>query len=80
MYMADKKVIIYSTPTWPYCHKAKEYLSQKGVSYTDYDVSADRAKAKEMIDLSKQMAVPVIFIDDQFMVGFNQQKLDELLA
>ena len=80
MAMTDKKVIIYSTPTWPYCHKAKEYLSQKGVSYTDYDVSVDRAKAKEMIELSKQMAVPVIFIDDQFMVGFNQQKLDELLA
>ncbi len=80
MAMTDKKVIIYSTPTWPYCHKAKEYLSQKGVSYTDYDVSVDRAKAKEMIELSKQMAVPVIFIDDQFMVGFNQQKLDELLV
>jgi len=43
-------------------------------------VSADRAKASEMIELSKQMAVPVIFVDDQFMVGFNQQKLDELLA
>ena len=80
MAMADKKVIIYSTPTWPYCHKAKEYLSQKGVSYTDYDVSVDRDKAKEMIELSKQMGVPVITVDDQFMVGFNQQKLDELLV
>ena len=80
MVMTDKKVVVYSTPTWPYCHKAKEYLSQKGVSYTDYDVSVDRDKAKEMIELSKQMGVPVITVDDQFMVGFNPQKLDELLA
>ena len=78
--MADKKVVIYSTPTWPYCHQAKEYLSQKGVSFTEYDVAADRGKAKEMIEKSKQMGVPVIIIGDEVMVGFNQAKLDSLLV
>lgn len=58
----------------------KEYLSQKGISYTDYDVSADRDKANEMIEKSGQMAVPVIVVDDEITVGFNQAKLDELLA
>lgn len=43
-------------------------------------MAADRDKAKEMIKLSKQMAVPVIFVDDKFMVGFSPSKLDELLA
>jgi len=33
-----------------------------------------------MIKLTKQMSVPVIVVDDDFMVGFNQAKLDELLA
>lgn len=42
-------------------------------------MAADRAKAKEMIDRSKQMGVPVIFVDDEMVVGFNQAKLDELL-
>lgn len=46
----------------------------------DYDVAQDRDKAKEMIQKSKQMGVPVIFVDDQFVVGFNQSKLDELLS
>ena len=78
--MADKKVVIYSTPTWPFCKRAKEYLSQKGVSYVDYDVAADRDKAKEMIEKTKQMGVPVIIIDDEIVVGFNQAKLDELLS
>ena len=42
-------------------------------------MAADRDKAKEMIDRSKQMGVPVIFVDDEMVVGFNQSKLDELL-
>ena len=78
--MADKKVVIYSTPTCPYCKRAKDYLSQKGISYTDINVAVDREKAKEMIQKSGQMAVPVIIVDDEIMVGFNQAKLDELLA
>ena len=79
--MTDKKVVIYSTPTWPYCTRAKEYLSQKGIVYQEYDVAADRDKAKEMIDKTKQMAVPAIIIDDkEIVIGFNQAKLDELLS
>ena len=78
--MADKKVVIYTTPNCPWCHRAKEYLSQKGIPYTDIDVSTDIDKAKEMVQKSGQMAVPVIIIDDQIMVGFDQAKLDELLS
>ncbi len=78
--MADKKVIIYTTPTWPYCHRAKEYLSRKGVSYVEYNVAQDRDKAKEMIQKSGQMGVPVIIIDSEVVVGFNQAPLDKLLS
>ena len=78
--MADKEVIIYSSPTWPHCHRAKEYLSRKEVPFTNYDVAADREKAKEMIEKTGQMGVPVILVDDEIVIGFNQAKLDELLA
>ena len=78
--MADKKVTVYSTPTCPYCKKTKDYLTQKGIPFEDIDVAADREKAKEMIQKSKQMGVPVIVIDDDVVVGFNQSKLDSLLA
>jgi hypothetical protein len=43
-------------------------------------VAGDRAAAKEMIEKSKQMGVPVTIIDDEIVVGFNQAKIDELLA
>jgi len=78
--MADKKITIYSTPTCPYCKRAKDYLTQKGITFTDYNVGEDREKAKEMIQKSKQMGVPVIVVDDEVIVGFNQAKLDSLLA
>ncbi len=78
--MADKKVVIYSTPTCPYCKRAKDYLSRKGIHYTDIDVAQDREKAKEMTQKSGQMSVPVIIIGDEIVVGFNQVQLDKLLA
>ena len=78
--MAEKKVVIYTTPTWPYCHRAKEYLSRKGISYVEHDVAVDREATKEMIQKSGQMGVPVILVDEQIVVGFNQARLDELLS
>ena len=78
--VANKEVVIYTTPSCPWCHRAKEYFSRKGVSYIEHDVAADRDKAREMIEKSKQMGVPVIIIDGEVVVGFNQSRLDSLLS
>ncbi len=78
--MADKKVVIYSTPTCPYCKRAKDYLSRKGIPYVDYNVAQDRDKAKEMMQKTGQMSVPVITINGEVVVGFNQTLLDKLLS
>ena len=40
----------------------------------------DKEKAREMVMKSRQMGVPVITIDDDLVVGFNQTQLDKLLA
>ncbi|MBI4286465.1 MAG: glutaredoxin family protein [Chloroflexi bacterium] len=77
--MAEKKVFVYSTPTCPYCKRVKEYLSRKGINYTEFNVAEDRNAAKEMIQKSGQMGVPVTIIDGQIVVGFNQSLLDKLL-
>lgn len=59
---------------------AKEYFTEKGIAYTEIDVAADPAKRKEMVDMTKQMGVPVIRIDDSLIVGFNKPKVMELLG
>ena len=72
-------VIVYSTPTCPWCHKVKEYLTEKKIAFTDYNVAADTAKAEEMVNKTGQMAVPVIDIDGEIVIGFDRAQLDELL-
>jgi len=74
------KVTVYSTPTCPFCHKAKEYLEEKGVEFEDVDVSENEKKQKEMIDKSGQMGVPVLDINGTVIVGFDQAKMDEALG
>lgn len=76
-YMA--KVTMYSTPTCSYCRAAKDFFKEKGVEYEDFDVSTDSEKREEMVKKSGQMSVPVIIVDDEMMVGFDQEKLSSLL-
>ena len=80
MTLAEKNVKVYSTPSCPWCRKAKEYLVEKGVQFTDLDVSQDRSKLQEMVELTGQRGVPVIIIDNEQIVGFDQQKIDQALA
>jgi glutaredoxin-like YruB-family protein len=72
-------VLVYSTPTCPWCHKAKEYFKSKGVEYTDYNVADDQTKAEEMMQKSGQLGVPVIDIDGNIIVGFDLDRINELL-
>jgi glutaredoxin 3 len=58
----------------------KEFLTQNNIEFQDRDVAADRDAAKEMIEKTQQMGVPVIIIDDKdIVIGFDQSKLAELL-
>lgn len=72
-------VIMYSTPTCGYCNKAKDYLRQKGVRFTEYNIARDMSKADEMVKKSGQMGVPVIDVNGKIIVGFNQPELDRAL-
>jgi len=78
--MGDKpSVKIYTTPTCPYCHAAKEFFAEQGVEYEEIDVSIDTKKAKEMIDLSGQQGVPVIVVDEEVLFGFDKKSLMDAL-
>ncbi len=76
----DKKVKIYSTPTCPFCIMTKKFLKDNNIDFEDIDVSTDQAKAQEMIKKSGQMAVPVIDIDGEIIVGFDKEKITKALG
>lgn len=73
------QVSVYSTPTCPYCNMAKQFLAENNIEYANYDVSSDTARAQEMIDKSGQMGVPVIDIDGEIIIGFDRDRIAELL-
>lgn len=73
------KVIIYSTPTCPWCHLAKEFLKKHQISFVDKNVAVDHQAVEEMVQKSGQMGVPVLDIDGQILVGFDEKKILELL-
>lgn len=72
-------VKIYSTPGCPYCNATKEFLRKNKIKFKDIDVSKDSKVAEEVVKLSGQSGVPVTFSGKKFVVGFNQEKLKELL-
>lgn len=74
------KVTIYTTPTCPYCVMAKEFFKEKKVEFEEVNVAADQEKAKEMVEKSGQMSVPVITIDDEVIVGFDKEKVEKALG
>jgi len=72
-------VKIYTTPTCPWCHKAKEWMKEKKIKYTEYNVSKDEKARKRMIENSKQMGVPVLEIGKEIIVGFDPKAIEKAL-
>lgn len=73
-------ITVYSTPTCGYCHKAKDYLKELGKEFQDINVAVDQEKAKEMVEKSGQIGVPVIDINGTIIIGFDKPKIDNALA
>jgi len=75
-----KKVKVYSTPTCPYCIRAKQFLKDNNVEFENIDVSADQQKSEEMVKISGQMGVPVIDIEGEIIVGFEKEEIKKALG
>jgi glutaredoxin 3 len=78
--MADKVVKVYSTPTCPWCRRTKQFLDNNGIKYQDLNVADDKAAREEMINVTHQMSVPTIMIDNEMVIGFKEAELKEKLG
>lgn len=64
------KVEIYTSSICGFCHSAKRLLNKKGVKFTEYDVTLDKEKRREMIERADgRTSVPQIFIDGRGIGG-----------
>jgi len=74
----SKKVVVYTSSTCSYCHLAKNYLKENNVEFEEKNVSTDTVARKELMSKGF-MGVPVIYVDDEVVQGFDKTRLDELL-
>ena len=70
---------VFSTPFCIYCVSLKQFLKEHNIEFEEVDVSKDKVAQEEMIKKSGQMGVPVVEIDGEIIVGFNKNKISELL-
>jgi glutaredoxin 3 len=62
-----------------FCGKAKEFLSQRGVTFREKDITKDSSALEELERLGA-MTTPVIVINGEVVIGFNRKRLEELLS
>jgi glutaredoxin 3 len=67
--MAD--ILIYSSAICPYCLAAKNFLKSKGLDYREIRIDLDASARKEMLEKSKRMSVPQIFVNGTHIGGFD---------
>lgn len=75
----SKKVTVYTSNTCGYCHLAKDFLKENGIDFEEKNVSTDTVARKELMSKGF-MGVPVIFVDEEVVQGFDKGKLTELLG
>jgi glutaredoxin-like YruB-family protein len=78
--MATKKVKIYTTDYCVYCRAAKDFFVKNKIPFEEINVGEDEEALNEMVTISGQMGVPVIVIDNEVIIGFNEPKIRKLLG
>lgn len=74
-----KNIKIYTTPTCVYCKMAKEFFKKNNVEYQEFNVAEDDKARQEMVEKSHQLGVPVIDIDGEIIIGFDEGELRQAL-
>lgn len=73
------QVIVYSTPSCPWCKKTKEFLKSHKIKFKNVNVASSKKATQEMVKKSGQMGVPVIDIEGKIILGFDEAKLKKTL-
>lgn len=74
------QIKVYSTEFCPYCVALKEFLQENKIEFNAIDVTQDLKAQEEMIEKSGQMGVPVVEIGDDIVIGFDRERISQLLG
>ncbi len=78
--MAQKKIIMYTTPTCVYCNMAKQFFRDKNIKWEEIDLSKQTDKVDELLEKSGQLGVPVFDIEGEIIIGFDKRAIKMVLG
>ena len=70
---------LFSREWCSWCIDAKDYLTERGYTFTEIDVGEDRAAFQEMRELSDQTYVPTLVAGDEVLANFDTHQLEKFL-
>ena len=73
-----KKIIFFTSETWPHCTSAKVYLQNKGYPFEEKDLNKDMDARREFSSRGFQ-GVPAFIIGDESVVGLDTRKIESLM-
>lgn len=74
-----KNVIVYSTPRCMACHAVKAFLRERNVAFEDVDITANSEARDMLIQKAGFIGAPVVQIGDEFIFGFDRNKMERML-
>ena len=72
-------ITVFTTKTCAYCKMVKQYLTLKGKEFQEVDLSENPEKRQELINKTGALTVPIVQVGDEFIVGWNRQRMAELV-
>ena len=74
------RVILFTQPDCPPCHIVKLFLTERGVVFEERDITQTPSALRELTEKYHSHSTPTLVIGDEVMVGFNPERLDEILG
>lgn len=72
------KIKIYTNPNCPFSDQAKKFFKQKKIPFEEISLLKNEEARLAVIEKTGQMVTPVIEIDEEIIIGFEEEKLNEL--
>ena len=72
------EVTIYTQPDCYACALVREWLTTRGIAFTERDIRAD-AEAMAAVRAMGALSTPVTVIGETVVIGFNHRKLASVL-
>jgi glutaredoxin len=69
------KATVWSKDACPFCDQAKKLLNARGIEYEERNVSKDWTKEQLLEAVPTARTLPQIFLDEEYIGGFNDLKL-----